>query len=36
MLIVHVHIHIKPESVADFRQATLEPVINFVPLFAVG
>jgi quinol monooxygenase YgiN len=24
MLIVHVHIHVKPESVAGFRQATLE------------
>ena len=24
MLIVHVHVHVKPESVADFRQATLE------------
>ena len=24
MLIVHVHIHVKPESVADFRQATIE------------
>ena len=24
MLIVHVHVHVKPESVADFRQATVE------------
>ena len=24
MLIVHVHVHVKPESVEDFRQATLE------------
>jgi quinol monooxygenase YgiN len=24
MLIVHVHVHVKPESVTDFRQATLE------------
>jgi len=24
MLIVHVHVHVKPESVADFRQTTLE------------
>ncbi len=24
MLIVHVHAHVKPESVADFRQATIE------------
>ena len=24
MLIVHVHVHVKPESVADFRQATTE------------
>jgi quinol monooxygenase YgiN len=24
MLIVHVHVRIKPESVAEFRQATLE------------
>jgi autoinducer 2-degrading protein len=24
MLIVHVHVHVKPESVSDFRQATLE------------
>jgi (4S)-4-hydroxy-5-phosphonooxypentane-2,3-dione isomerase len=24
MLIVHVHVHVKPESVAAFRQATLE------------
>ena len=24
MLIVHIHIHVKPESVADFKQATLE------------
>jgi (4S)-4-hydroxy-5-phosphonooxypentane-2,3-dione isomerase len=24
MVIVHVHVHVKPESVADFRQATIE------------
>jgi quinol monooxygenase YgiN len=24
MLIVHVHVHIKPESAADFKKATLE------------
>lgn len=24
MLIVHVHVHVKPESVASFRQATIE------------
>jgi (4S)-4-hydroxy-5-phosphonooxypentane-2,3-dione isomerase len=24
MLIVHVHVHVKPESVTDFRQATIE------------
>jgi hypothetical protein len=24
MLIVHVHVHVRPESVADFRQATIE------------
>jgi (4S)-4-hydroxy-5-phosphonooxypentane-2,3-dione isomerase len=24
MLIVHVHIHVKPEAVVNFRQATLE------------
>lgn len=24
MLIVHVHVHVKPESVAEFRKATLE------------
>jgi quinol monooxygenase YgiN len=24
MLIVHVHVHVKPESVADFRHATIE------------
>jgi quinol monooxygenase YgiN len=24
MLIVHVHVHVKPESVEDFRKATLE------------
>ena len=24
MLIVHVHVHVKPESVVDFRQATIE------------
>jgi quinol monooxygenase YgiN len=24
MLIVHVHVHVKPELVADFKQATIE------------
>ena len=24
MLIVHLHVHVKPESVADFRQASIE------------
>lgn len=24
MLVVHVHVHVKPELVADFRQATIE------------
>ena len=24
MLIVHVHVHVKPDSVADFRAATIE------------
>jgi (4S)-4-hydroxy-5-phosphonooxypentane-2,3-dione isomerase len=24
MLTVHVHVHVKPESVTDFRQATIE------------
>ena len=24
MLIVHVHVHVKPESVVEFREATLE------------
>jgi autoinducer 2-degrading protein len=24
MLIVHVHVRVKPESVADFRQATID------------
>jgi len=24
MLIIHVHVHVKPETVADFRRATLE------------
>jgi len=24
MFIVHIHVHVKPESVADFRQATME------------
>lgn len=24
MLIVHVHVHVRPESVANFRQATIE------------
>lgn len=24
MLVVHVHVHVKPESVAEFREATIE------------
>jgi quinol monooxygenase YgiN len=24
MLIIHVHVHVKPESVAEFRKATIE------------
>ena len=24
MFIVHVHVHVKPESVADFREATIQ------------
>ncbi|UWZ85413.1 putative quinol monooxygenase [Occallatibacter riparius] len=24
MLIVHVHVHVKPESIKDFKQATIE------------
>jgi quinol monooxygenase YgiN len=24
MLVVHVHVHVKPESVVEFRQATIE------------
>jgi len=30
MLVVHVHVHVKPESVLDFRQATLENARNSV------
>lgn len=30
MLIVHVHVHVKPESVADFRQASIENARNSV------
>ena len=30
MLIVHVHVRVKPESVADFRQATVENARNSV------
>jgi quinol monooxygenase YgiN len=30
MLIVHVHIHVKPESVQAFRQATMENARNSV------
>jgi quinol monooxygenase YgiN len=30
MLIVHVHVHVKPESVEEFRQATLENVRHSV------
>jgi quinol monooxygenase YgiN len=31
MLIVHVHVRVKPESVADFRQATIENARSSVP-----
>ena len=30
MFVVHVHVHVKPESVAAFRQATLENASNSV------
>ena len=30
MLVVHVHVHVKPEHVAAFRQATLENARNSV------
>jgi quinol monooxygenase YgiN len=30
MLIVHVHVHVKPEFVDDFREATLENARNSV------
>ena len=30
MLIVHVHVHVKPESVEPFRQATVENARNSV------
>ena len=30
MLVVHVHVHVKPESVEAFRQATLENARNSV------
>ena len=30
MFIVHVHVHVKPESVADFRQATIENACSSV------
>jgi autoinducer 2-degrading protein len=30
MLIVHVHVHVKPDRVADFIQATLENASNSV------
>jgi quinol monooxygenase YgiN len=30
MLIVHVHVHVNPESVADFRQATIENACSSV------
>ena len=30
MLIVHVHVQVKPESVAEFRQATIENARNSV------
>jgi len=30
MLIVHVHVHVKPESVAEFKQATIENARNSV------
>jgi autoinducer 2-degrading protein len=30
MLVVHVHVHVKPESVAAFKEATLENARNSV------
>jgi autoinducer 2-degrading protein len=30
MLVVHVHVHVKPKSVEDFRQATLENARNSI------
>ncbi len=30
MLIVHVHVHVKPESVEQFKQATIENAANSV------
>ncbi len=30
MLIVHVHVHVKPQSVEDFKQATVENARNSV------
>lgn len=30
MLIVHVHVHVKPESVEEFREATIENARNSV------
>jgi (4S)-4-hydroxy-5-phosphonooxypentane-2,3-dione isomerase len=30
MLIVHVHVHVKPESIEDFRQASMENAQNSV------
>ncbi len=30
MLIVHVHVHVKPECVEDFKQATIENANNSV------
>jgi len=31
MFIVHVHVHVKPESVEPFKEATLENARNSVP-----
>jgi quinol monooxygenase YgiN len=30
MLIVHVHVHVKPEFVPDFRDASLENALNSI------
>jgi len=30
MLVVHVHVHVKPDSVAAFRQATIENARNSI------